>query len=181
MLVAGYAALVAGLVSGLRLSGTVAAAIAAAAAALALAPLRNAAQRIVNRLMYGNRDDPAGVLADLGERMQAVLLPDDVLPVVVQTVARSLRLPYAAIDLADATGEFRVAAEHGEPMGTVHTEPLTHHGAAVGRLRVSERGRDDPLEPADLELVRSLAREVGPAVQAVRCLLYTSPSPRDRS
>ena len=40
ILVAGYAALVALLVSGLRLSGTVAAAIAAAAAALALAPLR---------------------------------------------------------------------------------------------------------------------------------------------
>ena len=168
VLVAGYAALVAGLVSGLQLSGTVAAAIAAAAAALALAPLRNAAQRIVNRLMYGNRDDPAGVLAELGERMQTVLLPDDVLPVVVQTVARSLRLPYAAIDLADADGEFRVAAEHGAPLGTVHTETLTHHGAAVGRLRVSERGRDDPLEPADLELVRSLAHEVGPAVQAVR-------------
>jgi signal transduction histidine kinase len=33
---------------------------------------------------------------------------------------------------------------------------------------VSDRGRDDPLEPADLELIRSLAREVGPAVEAVR-------------
>ncbi len=165
---AGYAALVAVLVSGLRLSGTVAAAIAAAAAALALAPLRNAAQRTVNRLMYGDRDDPAGVLARLGTSMQAVMLPGDVLPVVVDTVAQSLRLPYVAIDLADGTGEFRVAAEQGVPVGTVHTETLTHHGAAVGRLRVSERGRDDPLEPADLELIRSLAREVGPAVQAVR-------------
>jgi two-component system NarL family sensor kinase len=168
ILVAGYAALVAVLVSGLRLSGTVAAAIAAAAAALALAPLRNAAQRTVNRLMYGDRDDPAGVLARLGTSMQAVMLPGDVLPVVVDTVAQSLRLPYVAIDLADGTGEFRVAAEQGVPVGTVHTEALTHHGAAVGRLRVSERGRDDPLEPADLELIRSLAREVGPAVQAVR-------------
>jgi signal transduction histidine kinase len=45
---------------------------------------------------------------------------------------------------------------------------LSHHGAEVGRLRVSERGRDDPLEPADLELVSSLAGEIGPAVQAVR-------------
>ena len=118
--------------------------------------------------MYGDRDDPAGVLARLGDRMQAVMLPDDVLPAVVETVAQSLRLPYVAIDLADATGEFRLAAEHGAPVGAVHAETLTHHGAAVGRLRVSERGRDDPLEPADLELVRSLAREVGPAVQAVR-------------
>ena len=168
VLVAGYAAAVAVLVSGLRLSGTVAAAIAAAAAALALAPLRNAAQRTVNRLMYGDRDDPAGVLAGLGTRMQAVMLPGDVLPVVVETVAQSLRLPYVAIDLADGVGEFRLAAERGTPIGTVHTETLTHHGVAVGRLRVSDRGRDDPLEPVDLELIRSLAGEVGPAVQAVR-------------
>jgi len=100
--------------------------------------------------------------------MQAVILPDDVLPAVVETVAQSLRLPYVAIDLADGADSFRVAAEQGTPIGNVHTETLTHHGAAVGRLRVSERGRDEPLEPADLELVRSLAREVGPAVQAVR-------------
>jgi signal transduction histidine kinase len=168
ILVAGYAALVAMLVSGLRLSGTVAAAIAAAAAALALAPLRNVAQRAVNRLMYGDRDDPAGVLARLGTRMQAVMLPGEVLPVVVETVAQSLRLPYVAIDLTDGRGELALAAEHGVPEGRVHSETLTHHGETVGRLRVSERGRDDPLEPADLELIRSLAREVGPAVQAVR-------------
>jgi hypothetical protein len=161
ILVAGYAALVAVLAGALRLSGTVAAAIAAAAAALALAPLRNVAQRTVNRLMYGDRDDPAGVLARLGTRMQAVMLPGEVLPVVVETVAQSLRLPYVAIDLADGTGEFRLAAEHGVPVGTVHSEALRHHGDTVGRLRVSERGRDDPLEPADLELIGSLAREVG--------------------
>jgi hypothetical protein len=161
ILVAGYAALVAVLAGALRLSGTVAAAIAAATAALALAPLRNVAQRTVNRLMYGDRDDPAGVLARLGTRMQAVMLPGEVLPVVVETVAQSLRLPYVAIDLADGTGEFRLAAEHGVPVGTVHSEALRHHGDTVGRLRVSERGRDDPLEPADLELIGSLAREVG--------------------
>ncbi len=168
VLIAGYAALVAVLVSGLQLSGTVAAALAAVAAALALMPLRSLAQRTVNRLMYGERDDPAGVLARLGTRMQAVPLPDDVLPAVVETVAHSLRLPYVAIDLADEAGAYRLAAEHGTSVGREHAEMLTHHGVAVGRLRVSERGRDDPLEPADLELLRSLAGEVGPAVQAVR-------------
>ena len=168
VLVAGYAGLVAVLVSGLRLSGTVAAAIAAVAAALALMPLRSLAQRTVNRLMYGERDDPAGVLARLGTRMQSIPLPDDVLPAVVETVASSLRLPYVAIDLAAPDGEYRVAAEHGTSVGRQHTETLTHHGVAVGQLRVSERGRDEPLEPADLALLRSLAGEVGPAVQAVR-------------
>ena len=99
---------------------------------------------------------------------QAAPLPDDVLPAVVETVARSLRVPYVAVDLAGRDGAFHPAAAHGAPAGDVHTEPLLHHGETVGRLRVSGRGPDDPLDPVDLALVASLAQQVGPAVQAVR-------------
>jgi signal transduction histidine kinase len=168
LLVAGYAAMVALLVGGLRISGTVAAALAAAGAALALAPLRNAAQAAVNRVMYGDRTDPAGAIARLGGRLKAVMLPADVLPAVVETVAQSLRVPYAGIELADGAGGFRVAAEHGAAVGSVHAEPLQHHGEIVGRLLVSARGRDDPLDPVDLVLIGSLAEQVVAAVQAVR-------------
>jgi signal transduction histidine kinase len=160
-----YTAMVVLLASVLRLSDAVAAALAAALAALVLAPLRSAAQGLVNRVMYGNRDDPAGVLAGLGGRLETVMLPDDVSPTVVETVARSLRVPYVAIDVGD--GELP-AAEYGVPAGTVHIEPLYHYGEKVGRLRVSGRGVDDPLEPADLALIRSLAQQIGPALQAVR-------------
>jgi signal transduction histidine kinase len=168
VLVTVYAATVALLVAGLRLSDAVAAALAAAVAALALAPLRTAAQGVVNRVMYGDRDDPVGVLAGLGGRLQAVMLPDDVSPTVVETVARSLRVPYAAIDLADGDGRFHTVAAYGVVAGDVHTEPLLHYGDPVGRLHVSGRGRDDPLDRADLDVIRSLAQQVGPAVQAVR-------------
>jgi signal transduction histidine kinase len=168
MLVAGYAATVVLLVAGLRLSNAVAAALAAAVAAIALAPVRGSVQRVVNRLMYGERDDPAGVLDRLGGRLQAVMLPDDVSPAVVDTVARSLRVPYAALELADAAGGFRIAATHGVPVGQVHTEPLRHYGEPIGRLSVSDRGPADSLDPVDLALIRSLAQHVGPAVQAVR-------------
>lgn len=183
ILVSGYAILVALLAGVLGLSGGVAAALAAAVAAVALAPLLRLAKQGVNRLMYGDRDDPAGVLARLGSRMQAVMLPDDVLPVVVETVAASLRLPYVAIDLAEpptsgggdpANGDrvsgdraFRTVAEHGIPGARQHSEPLTHHGTVVGRLRVSDRGPDDPLDGADLSLLAALTVEIGPAVQAV--------------
>ncbi|GAA4558317.1 sensor histidine kinase [Planotetraspora kaengkrachanensis] len=167
-LVAGYATVVALLVSGLRLSETVAAALAAAGAALVLAPLRNAAQSTVNRVMYGDRHDPAGALTRLGSRLQAVLLPADVLPAIVETVARSLRVPYAAIDLVDGAGGCHQATQHGVAVGAVHVEPLLHHGTLIGRLRVSARGNDDPLDPVDLRLIGSLAQQVGTAVQAVR-------------
>jgi signal transduction histidine kinase len=160
-----YTATVALLASVLRLSDVVAAALAAALTALVLAPVRFAAQGLVNRVLYGNRDDPAGVLAGLGGRLEAVMLPDDVSSTVVETVARSLRVPYVAIDVGD--GEVP-AAEYGVPSGAVHIEPLYYYGVEVGRLRVSGRGVDDPLEPADLALIRSLSQQIGPALQAVR-------------
>jgi signal transduction histidine kinase len=168
VLVAVYAGLVALLAVALDLSDAVAAALAAAVAALALTPLRGLASRTVNRLMYGHRDDPARVLNDLGTRLQSVLLPGDVLPAAVEAVADSLRVPYVAVDLADGAGAFRLAAEHGRVVGSEHVTPLVHHGETVGRLRVSGRGRDDPLDATDLALIDALASQVGPAVQAVR-------------
>ena len=167
-LVGGYAVLVAVLTTGLRLSGTVAAAAAAAAAALGLAPLRGAAQRTVNRMMYGHRDEPTRVLDNLGGRLQAVQLPSELLPTAVRTIADSLRVPFVAVDVTDEAGGYRRAAEHGTPIGEVHDTPLVHVGETVGRLQVSARGQDDPLEPADLALIGSLAQQIGPAVQAVR-------------
>jgi signal transduction histidine kinase len=168
VLAGSYAILVALLTTVLQTSGTVAAALAAVLIALALAPLRNVAQRTVNRLMYGNRDDPTRVLNDLGARLQAVLLPGEVLPAAVETIAQSLRVPFVAIDLADGTGGFRPPVEHGKAVAAVQTTPLIVHGETVGRLRVSGRGRDDPLEQTDLALIASLAQQIGPAVQAVR-------------
>ena len=173
VLVAAYALAVALLGNVLGLSGGLAAALAAVGAAVALAPLLRLARGVVNRLMYGDRDDPAGVLARLGGRMQAVLLPDDVLPAVVETVAQSLRLPYVAIQLPRADrsagpAEFQLVVEHGRPIGLIHEEELSHHGSVLGLLQVSARGVDDPLDDADLVLLRSLAGEIGPAVQAVR-------------
>jgi signal transduction histidine kinase len=168
ILVGSYVVLVALLTTVLRISDTVAAAMVAVVVALALAPLRGAAQRTVNRLMYGNRDDPARVLHDLGTRLQSVLLPADVLPAAVDVIAESLRVPFVALDLADGTGDFRSAAEHGKPASEVHSASLVLHGETVGRLRVSGRGRDDPLEETDLALIESLAQQIGPAVQAVR-------------
>ena len=60
-------------------------------------PLRMRLQRGVNRLMYGERDDPYAVTSRLGRRLEATLAPEAVLPTVVETIAQALKLPYAAI------------------------------------------------------------------------------------
>ena len=97
-----------------------------------------------------------------------MLLPQEVLPAAVEAVAKSLRVPYVAVDLAEDTGALRTAAEYGRPVGPQQETALVHLGATVGRLRVSGRGRDDPLDASDVALIEALAQQVGPAVQSVR-------------
>src|SRR6185503_12148953 len=69
--------------------------------AILFEPLRERLQRGVNRLMYGERDDPTTVLTMLSQRLDSALAPDSVLQTIVETVAQTLRLPYAAISLSD--------------------------------------------------------------------------------
>ena len=67
--------------------------------AMLFAPLRERLQRGVNRLMYGERDDPYTVLSRLGGQLETSLDLETVLPNLVETIKQALRLPYVAIEL----------------------------------------------------------------------------------
>jgi signal transduction histidine kinase len=147
-------------------------------------PLRQRSHKIVNQLMYGQRDDPVAVLSQLGGRLAAIVAPQDVLPAIVETVTQALKLPYAAIALRDGE-KFRVAVERGLPPTAPdpplspaasagenrppHTTvfPLVYHSERVGRLIVAPRFPGEDLAPADLHLLAELARQAGAAVYAV--------------
>ncbi|MBC8074687.1 MAG: hypothetical protein H7Y32_01315, partial [Chloroflexales bacterium] len=73
--------------------------LAAGVVAVLFQPLRQRLQRGVNRLLYGERDEPYAVLVQLGRRLEDALAPDRVPALVVETVATTLRLPYVAIAL----------------------------------------------------------------------------------
>ena len=68
--------------------------------AVCFQPLRERVQRFVNRLMYGERDDPYAALARLGRRLESSLGADAVLPTAVETIGQTLRLQYVALALA---------------------------------------------------------------------------------
>jgi hypothetical protein len=65
--------------------------------AVLLQPLRAWLQRGVNRLYYGQRDEPYTVITRLSQRLEGTLAPEDVLSTIVNTVAQALKVPYAAI------------------------------------------------------------------------------------
>src|SRR5215211_4452732 len=116
--------------------------LAAGLVAVMFQPLRERLQRIVNRLTYGERDDPYRVLSRLGRRLEATIAPEAVLPAIVEDIARALRLPQVAVWLAD--GEtLRLGAAHGSIPASV----------AVNDARAVEalRNATDLVRLADLD------------------------------
>ncbi len=130
-------------------------------------PLRSRFQRAVNRLMYGDRDDPSTVTSRLGRRIEATLAPEAVLPTVVETIAQALKLPYAAILLKEGEG-FRSAAAYGSPQAEPEALPLVYQREEIGRLVISPRAPGEQFSAADRTLLEDLARQAEVAVHAVR-------------
>jgi signal transduction histidine kinase len=130
-------------------------------------PLRDRLQRGVNRLMYGERDDPYAVVSRLGERLEETLAPEAVLPTVVESVSEALKLPYAAIALR-TNGASEVAASVGKEVENPLRLPLTYQGKPVGELLLGPRAPSEQFSAADRHLLEGLARQAGVAAYAVR-------------
>jgi signal transduction histidine kinase len=129
-------------------------------------PLRSRLQRGVNRLMYGERDDPYAVTSRLGRRLEATLAPEAVLPTVVETIAQALKLPYAAILLKDDNG-YRTPVAYGSPSADQEALPLVYQREEIGRLVFSPRAPGEGFSDADRGLLEDLARQAEVAVHAV--------------
>ena len=149
-----------------RQGGLAAAVVATAVVAILFEPVRIRVQRGVNRLLYGERDDPYAVVSGLAQRLENdISSPGAALPRVVQTVAYALRLPYAAIELDQSRGS-RTVAVHGTPVPDPITLPLEYRGKPLGRLLVAPRTGEDDLTEADLRLLSDLSAQAGAAVHA---------------
>jgi signal transduction histidine kinase len=129
-------------------------------------PARSALQDAVNRLMYGQREEPYRLLTRMGAHLEGGAEPAALLSSIAETVTRGLRLPYAAI-VVFQTGGPSLAAESGQADGDLITVPLVHHGAAVGELQVAPRAGEDELTRADRRLLEDLARPVAASVRAL--------------
>jgi signal transduction histidine kinase len=137
------------------------------AIAVLFQPLRAWLQRVVNRLLYGQRDEPYTVLTQLGKQLASASAPQDVLPAVVETVAQALKVPYAAIALREQS-DLILAAETGAPTAEVVRLSLAQSTVTLGELRVAPRAKGERFSAADLRLLEEVAREASSAVYALQ-------------
>jgi signal transduction histidine kinase len=148
--------------------------------AVLVQPLRDRLQRAVNRMMYGERDDPITVLSRLGQRLEGTLAPDAVLPSLIETVAQTLKLPYVAIEtVTDKHLESESTVDpspihassstisYGSPQSDVIRLPLIYQSETIGQLVVAPRAPGEALSPMDRHLLENIAHQAGMAVHAV--------------
>jgi signal transduction histidine kinase len=130
-------------------------------------PLRERLQRGVNRLIYGERDDPFEALSRLGRRLESALPPDELLPALVETIAQTLKLSYVAIHLSVEEGDSNAAA-YGNPSPDVVQFPLIYQGKHIGQLVVALRDSGSSFSPPETRLLRNIAQQTGAVAQAMQ-------------
>lgn len=144
------------------------------AVAFLFQPLRQRLQNAVNRLMYGERDDPATALAHLGQRLETALTPEALLPSIVETVAQTLKVPYVALRIEGFDRLTRwpegLTAAHPVTLSPSHlvSFPLIFQSENLGYLQVAPRAPAEAFSAADRRLLEQIAQQAAPAVHAYR-------------
>ncbi|MCA9911674.1 MAG: hypothetical protein KC519_23625, partial [Anaerolineae bacterium] len=131
-------------------------------------PLRNRLERAVNRLLYGERDDPAAVLARLAHHLETADTSAAILPDLVQTIAHTLKIPHVAIWLPDDDDEMQAVAIWGEASSQAQTIPLTYQKQTIGYLVVAPRGPQEQFNRYEQNLLATIAALTATTVRAVQ-------------
>jgi signal transduction histidine kinase len=136
------------------------------AIALAIEPARLRIRHLVDRLVFGSRDDALAVVQRIVDQVGADP-GDDLLPALVRSLQRGLRFDAITIDMAVPGGGWERAASVGGDTAHRHEVVLRQHDDVVGRLVV---GWDDaPTMPArESQMLDQLAGPLSLAVGWVR-------------
>jgi signal transduction histidine kinase len=150
--------------------------VATALVAVVFQPVREHAQRLANRLVYGSRVTPYQALSQLSERVAGTYGTGKLLPMMARIMAEATgaartdvwlrsggELRDAAWSPADAeprpamplTGGALPAAQSGERI-----VPVSHHGELLGGLSITKK-RGDTFTPAEDRLIGNLATQAG--------------------
>lgn len=137
--------------------------------AVTFEPVRQRVQTGVNRLLYGERDDPYRLITRLNDVLGRTVEPNAVLPLLTSTIGRSLRVPYVAVELPGLDGPRR-HAEHGAVTTKVEAFDMLARGQRVGRLLVANRSAGSRFTARECRLLEDVALHAAVAAEATRLI-----------
>jgi hypothetical protein len=136
------------------------------AIALAIEPARQRIRHLVDRLVFGSRDDALAVVQRIVDHV-GTDTGDDLLPALARSLERGLRFDAIAIDVAMPGGGWERAASVGPDTEHRHEVVLRHRDEVVGRLVVGWEHAPS-MRAHDEQLLDQLAGPLGLAVSWVR-------------
>jgi signal transduction histidine kinase len=136
------------------------------AVALVMEPARRTADRLVDRVVYGDQDDAPTLVRHVVQHVTTAVDVDLLLSSVVRILGESMRLDFVAVDV-HAGEEWTRMAVYGDELERVETFALGNDDDQVGRLVVGcadSRG----LRGRDRAVLTDVAPHVWLAVMLVR-------------
>jgi signal transduction histidine kinase len=150
--------------------------LATAIVAVAFQPIRQRAQRVANRLVYGERATPYEVLSEFSEHVGEAYAGEDILLRMARLLAEGTGASTAIVWLRIGS-EIRPAAtwpSNGAPPAPRHLDddqvpgfddasvsaPVRHHGELLGVLTLV-KPPNEALSPVEQKLVTDLAAQAG--------------------
>jgi signal transduction histidine kinase len=149
--------------------------VATAVIALAFQPLRDRAQRLANRLVYGKRATPYEALSQFSEHLSETYSNEDILDRMARILAQGTGAERAEVWVR--AGQRLVLASSSPPatealrpvlmqngalpeMQRDTVVPVSHAGELLGALAVDKK-RGDPMNSVEQKLVNDLAGQAG--------------------
>jgi uncharacterized membrane protein YfcA len=122
--------------------------------ALAFQPVRRFVLRLADRLVYGRRAAPYEALADFSSGVSHAPSPDDLLPLLAETVGRSVhaRRTSVSLELPGTTGPVHRSA-------AFPPERSPQHPSGVDEVVIDVRDRDDKVAQIRLDVERPLTAD----------------------
>lgn len=131
-------------------------------------PLRARIQQTINRALYGQWDDPMGVLTQLGQHLEQANAPETILQVFVSTIAAALKLPYVALWTKTEESRYDPIAVVGTHPDQVEMTPLYYQSEQIGQLVVAPRTPGTHFSRAETELLQTIAQLTATTLRAVQ-------------
>jgi signal transduction histidine kinase len=134
--------------------------------------VRERVRRLANRLVYGERATPYEVMAGFSARVADAPSTDEVLPQMAEAAGRGVGAVEASVRVRLPGGRDRIErwSSFGAPaerVGEPWTVPIAHQGETIGEVTVL-KAANDPLTPAEQELLSDLSAQAGLALHNVR-------------
>jgi signal transduction histidine kinase len=142
--------------------------VAAGVIAVLIQPLRVRMQQSVNKMLFGERDDPAKVLTRLAHQSEKAVNSSAALADLARSIAKLLKIPYVEIRIRRDRVQKARLATWGKPASQVKYIAIRFQGERIGDLVVAVRGPKDKFTEGEEDLLATIAASTATTIRAIQ-------------